>query len=286
MLYGEANSVDMLTMINQRMINFWLKLENDDELKLSNILCKVLSRDFDHFSSLNGNVIDSEENESENFQSYKWFAKIKLILDNMGFSSTWMSKGRDHLNFKSVFKERNYDVFLQKWCSNVNSNNQCKVYSLFKEKPRFEKFMLNLDFVHRLRISNYIMRVHRLPVTKNRFHFIEDDPQTFCPLCDENVVGDESHYLFSCSFFKNERKRFLPNMIMDDVCSLSIRWKKLFELELKDMVKISKFIKKIVDYFKDDDSNKSDKFDKSDVYILSTTETRCGRKIIRPLRFC
>merc|ERR1712150_278367 len=54
MLYGEANSVDMLTMINQRMINFWLKLENDDELKLSNILCKILSRDFDHFWSLLG----------------------------------------------------------------------------------------------------------------------------------------------------------------------------------------------------------------------------------------
>ena len=290
MLYGEADSVDMITLINQRMINFWLKLENDDKSKLSNILCKILSRDFDNVSSSNNANVNECEEEStdENVISYKWIEKIKTVLDEMGFSSSWSAKGRDHLNFKTLFKQRSYDVFLQQWCSNVNSNSQCNVYSLFKEKPKFEKFMMNLDYVHRLRISNFIMRVHRLPVTRNRFHFTEDDPQTFCPLCDDNVVGDESHYLFRCSYFENERRRFLPNCItIHDASSMAIKWKQLFDLELKDLVKVSKFIKLIVDHFRDDVSNKSDKID-NDLnynYMLSTKETKCGRPVIRPLRF-
>ena len=31
-----------------------------------------------------------------------------------------------------------------------------------------------------------------------------------CPLCSSNEVGDESHYLFVCNFFKAQRDKYIP----------------------------------------------------------------------------
>ena len=32
-----------------------------------------------------------------------------------------------------------------------------------------------------------------------------------CPLCNNVDIGDEFHYIFTCTFFKNLRNRFLPS---------------------------------------------------------------------------
>ena len=121
--------------------------------------------------------------------------------------------------------------------------------------------------------------------TNNRF--IENNSQTFCPLCDKKLVGDESHYLFICSFFEKERKRFLPDFVNTLSNDISKYWKELFSLDIKSLVQVSKFIKLIVNYFDSISPSfeRSEKINKADIYVLTTKKTKCGRDIVKPIRY-
>ena len=276
MLYGETNSVNIVTKVYIRMVNYWFKLSKCEVPKLSCFINKKFMKDMN----------DSSSNEVEEVDkiNYKWHKHIKFILDGAGFSYVWLSAKNVSDNFKSEFKQRCHDIFIQNWKNDMHSNSQCRVYKLFKEQPKVENFMLNLDYVHRLRLSKFISRVHNLPVTLNRFDFKENDPITLCPLCDYCVTGDESHYLFVCPYFSNERKRFIPDLVHHQ--NMSNLWKMLFNLNMQSLANVSKFIKIILNYF---DSNisyeKPDKFNKSDIYVLKTTKTKCGRNVIKPSRY-
>ena len=96
------------------------------------------------------------------------------------------------------------------------------------------------------------------------------------------MIGDESHYLFVCHSFANVRKRYLPNVLYDNI-DVSLNWKKIFKLDTKQLVGVSRFINIILKHFdsKLSSKNKSNKNE----FILKTTETRCGRKIKPPSRF-
>ena len=155
---------------------------------------------------------------------------------------------------------------------------------MLKEIPKIENIVLtNLDYVHKLRLSKYICRVHNLPVTYNRFNFKEKDASTFCPLCnDKNLIGDESHYLFECNFFDKVRKRYWFNGLYNNA-DISLSWKKIINLDTKSLVGVSRFIKIIQKQFDSKFSSRL-KIDDND-YVLKTTETRFGRKIKIPKRF-
>jgi hypothetical protein len=56
---------------------------------------------------------------------------------------------------------------------------------------------------------------HKLPIEMGRFFSI-DRSERICDLCNKEELGDEFHYLFNCTFFKDERKKnlFLSIYIM------------------------------------------------------------------------
>ena len=88
--------------------------------------------------------------------------------------------------------------------------------------------------------------------------------------------------MFICPFFHAERKRYIPAICFNK--DLSTAWEKLLNLDERGLVNMSKFIKIIFKQFTSvryDSSN-----DDSDLsFILSTKETRCGRKIVQPARY-
>ena len=131
--------------------------------------------------------------------------------------------------------------------------------------------MFKLENVHRFRLSKFIIRVHHLPVTNNRFcpKKLERDPCTFCPLCNTNQIGDESHYLFDCSFFNRDRIRFLPSNLTS--CnSHKLAWEKIFKMDSSQLINVSKFIKIIWDQFK---------YKKPDKNFKLQAITRAGRRV-------
>jgi hypothetical protein len=54
-----------------------------------------------------------------------------------------------------------------------------------------------------------------LDVEMGRFFSI-DRLERICDLCNKEELGDEFHYLFNCTFFKDERKKFIPEYLYND----------------------------------------------------------------------
>ena len=265
MVHGETGTIDIKTKVTIRMVNFWSSLVSSNNVKFSSILCNFVSKEYDLCSSST-----SVECSLPNNQYFKWFHKIQLSLNEQGFSYLWKNKCPSS-SFKSEFKQKCIDVFKQNWHSEVNSNSQCTVYKIFKEVPKIEDFMFKLENVHRFRLSKFIIRVHHLPVTNNRFcpKKLERDPCTFCPLCNTNQIGDESHYLFDCSFFNRDRIRFLPSNLTS--CnSHKLAWEKIFKMDSSQLINVSKFIKIIWDQFK---------YKKPDKNFKLQAITRAGRRV-------
>ena len=57
---------------------------------------------------------------------------------------------------------------------------------------------------------NFRMCNNYLPIEKLRWAGIDRDHRK-CNLCDKRDIGDEFHYLLSCSFFANTRRGMLPS---------------------------------------------------------------------------
>ena len=51
---------------------------------------------------------------------------------------------------------------------------------------------------------------HNLPIETGRWKNVTIQNR-ICPLCNNFDIGDEFHYICTCTFFKNERNRFLPS---------------------------------------------------------------------------
>ena len=66
-----------------------------------------------------------------------------------------------------------------------------------------------------------------------------------CKLCTENEIGDEFHYLLKCPYFTEDRNMFIHEYYYME--PNTIKMTQLFELtDSKDLLKLAKFIKKIV----------------------------------------
>jgi hypothetical protein len=52
----------------------------------------------------------------------------------------------------------------------------------------------------------------RKVIEMGRFFSI-DRSQRICDLCNKEELGDEFHYLFNCTFFKDERKQIIPEYL-------------------------------------------------------------------------
>ena len=128
-----------------------------------------------------------------NFES-KWLANIEHILDLTGLRNVWEC---DCEGFS-------YNLAIER----VWSNSCCTNYRIFKNKLEMEYYLVQLENKDRINLARFRCRSNQLPIINNRF---KDGTYSdlFCHLCSENAIGDEYHYLFSCVFFKEERKRLV-----------------------------------------------------------------------------
>ena len=230
MLYGESNSIDMTTRINVKMISFWNKIRNSNTCKYSTRMCEFLSE-------------LRNKNEDTNF---KWINKIRNILEETSLLSSWQSNS---INM-TLLKDSCNNIFLRRWKDEVNQNSQCSFYELIKPLPKIEKYMLDIRHSAKSNLLKFIMRNNHLPVTYNRFYekYTYDDK---CPLCKSGEIGNEIHYLFSCTFFNEERLLHLPGSIkqnydIDNKLALS----QLLTSSNNDLISLSFFVKIIMKYFR------------------------------------
>ena len=222
MIYGEFGVYPIEIDIK---INYWIKLIAANSLKFSNLLYKFLF-----------NMVSNKQSP--------WLEYIKGILINCGFSGIWDAQKVENPRWlvRSI-KQKNKDLYINHWFSNVDASSSCINYPLFKENFALENYMLKLPYACTKILCLFRTRNHHLPIETGRWSNI-DISERKCNLCNISP-GDEFHYLMNCKFLASERKRYIkayyfrqPNVI---------KFKQLMNVRnLKQLKNLCKFIKIIL----------------------------------------
>ena len=194
MLYGELGVYKIDITVKCRMISFWLKLATDDNEN------KFAVKMFYYLKSLH----------DEGIVYFKWYAFVKKILDDCGFSHFWYNIG--NVNSKwlvEAIKLRLKDQFKQEWQHDIMHSNKTIVYRIYKDTHCYEIFLSKLNSKSRLALCRFRLSNHKLPIERGRFSNIERE-RRFCQLCNENMIGDEFHFILECPALQHLREHFLP----------------------------------------------------------------------------
>ena len=81
-------------------------------------------------------------------------------------------------------------------------------YKTINNDLRMQQYLLTLPFSQRKIMTRFRVSNHRLPVELLRYTGI-DREQRVCHKCNENVIGDEIHYLLFCPYFKNQKQSLI-----------------------------------------------------------------------------
>jgi hypothetical protein len=193
MVYGELGRKPLKNVIVCRMLNFWLKLVNNEKVKLSSILYKV---------SLQMHV--------NNNDYFKWIDCIKVNLDSLGLTNIWHTQGSGcNINwFKNCVKQKLDDQYIQIWQSEVFNSSKCLNYRIFKTTLCYEKYLTVLPCKWRKLFTKFRCRNFKLPIETGIFQNIPREDR-ICSLCNANQIGDEYHFLLQCTSLSDERERLL-----------------------------------------------------------------------------
>ena len=203
---------------------FWYRLVHSDISKIANILYNFQYALF------------VRQNES-----MSWIHKIKNIFDHLGLTEIWNNQASNlTLNcFKTLVSLRLNDIYKQEWHGELEGNSQCLNYRIFKQTLHFENYFHHLHepearILCRVRCVN-----HKLPIVSRRYNVIPRN-ERFCTHCNEGKIGDEFHYLFQCSRFYDQRKKYLKQYYWKHPNTLKMD--QLFNCENKTILSnLSKF---------------------------------------------
>ena len=193
MVYGETGRNELRATIEKRMIIFWYKIANSKNHKLSNIIYRLTR-------SLHDKGI---------YQS-PWLVKIKSILDNVGLSYLW-NYDLSLVNqswLKSNLDMKLSDIFIQNWNEVVDKNSHCTNYRIFKTSLQIEKYITTLDLNDRISLCKFRCGNYKLPIITGRYDGTPKEDR-LCPLCNNQQLGDEFHYLLECPSLSVERQMYL-----------------------------------------------------------------------------
>lgn len=231
MLYGETGLRPLLISIKERVLNFWSRLIIGKTTKLSYITYMYLLKD----SELN--------------IEHKWITLVRNTLQELGMNNIWLSKAvPSHVWFKNAIKLKLSDQYCQTWSTMVNSSTKGITYRIIKVTPKYEHYLSQLLPSCRIIMSKFRTSNHKLPIETGRW-VNQAQSERKCLLCDKNEIGDEFHYLFNCTYFKNVRECLIEKYFYDRPNVLKLQ--KLFNInDERKLVKLCKFLKIIMDEFK------------------------------------
>ena len=227
---GELGSKNLRQVIDNRLLNFWLRLKNGKSSKLSCTMYKLL------VNMANANTYISP-----------WLSKVVSLLNNLGLSNLFYETNVNTLWFKKAVTLRISDVFKQNWSSEVDESGSCLNYKIFKHELACEKYLSVLDFKDRISLTKFRCGSNRLPVTVGRYTGIPRH-ERFCTLCNNQEIGDEYHYLFECNVLRNERIKYIAHHYRNRPNTLKMS--QLFNsTNIPEIRKLSKMCQCIMNHF-------------------------------------
>ena len=170
---------------------------------------------------LYGNEFDLETDH----QSLVYMQRTK-VANNQASNLTLAS-------FKSLISAKLNDINKQEWHSDVEENSQCLNYRIFKQTLHFEKYFHHLNDSQAKILCKFRCVNHKLPIVSGRYNQIPRN-ERFCTHCNEGKIGDEFHYLFQCSRFHEQRKKYLKRYYWKNPNTLKMD--QLFNCEKKTIL--------------------------------------------------
>ena len=171
----------------KRIVAFWYNLINK-EYKLSSSLYRFI---FNHA-------------HVHNFE-YKWLANVKSILETTGLNTMWLNQATTQSRnvFVNKIEAILKDQYMQSWHNDVSTSDKCLNYRLYKEYHGYEQYLDILsgysciqDFIFFV----FAILIYQLKIPRH---------ERVCKLCNANQLGYEFHYLFSCPFFQDTRRKYI-----------------------------------------------------------------------------
>ncbi len=172
--------------------------------------------------------------------------KIKHILDSCGFSNMFNEISNNNAKWLKASIDRKFkDICIQSWLSDLDTNSVCTNYKIFKYESGIDNyFQLNESL--RIPLTKFRCRNHKLPISQCIYN---DTISNICTLCNTNELGDEFHYLFKCTNFTDERKKFVKKYYSNRPNTL--KFSELFNTKKeKELSNLAQFVKIILSQFK------------------------------------
>ena len=229
MTYGEVGKSKLQVKVDIRMIQFWAKIINGKDSKLSKILYNMLKSMHDR-----------------NIYRSKWIVKVKSIVDDNGFSFLWDEPVVNAKWLKEAVAQKLKDINQQQWQTELDNNRFCTNYKIVKDRFIVEPYLLKLDFIDRINLSRFRCGSHRLPISINKY---SDQPVLrLCNLCNLGQQGDEFHYTLVCPRFDNDRKNYVKRYYYSR--PNNAKFNMLFNTtNYREILKLAKFVRIIMSYF-------------------------------------
>jgi len=235
-IYGETGVFPVSVDIKTRAVAYWSNIV----YKKNNILALYT---YNHIRAIYDESVDVRRDVK-----FGWISNIKTILTNCGFIDIWRSQTFPNCKWlKLSTNQKLKDLFINEWFGNIEQSSGCFTYKLFKKEFEFEKYLVSTPPKFLIPMIRFRTRNHRLPIETGRWANIPRENR-LCPLCQRDI-GDEFHYILSCSYFSNTRKKLLkvkyyqrPNVIT---------FGKLMNCKnSKEYINLCKLVKNITDIFK------------------------------------
>ena len=195
MAYGELGKYPVNVHIKSRILNYWLRLINGKQSKLSFIMYQCLLKMHD-----------------ENRFRSPWIKYVKSLLDNSGMSGIWHDQnGSNPLWVKLAFERNIKDQWITEWNAKLLNKSSCHSYVSYKDMFVLQSYLVRLSEQERISLCRFRTGNHRLPIVTGRYNSTPRENR-YCTKCSENDLGDEYHVLLVC---KNQeivrlRNQFIP----------------------------------------------------------------------------
>lgn len=190
-IYGELGRYPLYVNRYVRIIKYWCKLINTDNIILRTIYEQCVD------DCCNGLI--------------NWVSNVKDMLDVYGLSEYFINTNKiDCKMFPKLFKQRVVDNYIQNWHTSVGNSAVLDLYRNCKTTLVYECYLDVLPknlrfFITRIRVSAHVLRIQTGRYGQNRIPRNE----RYCLCCNTLDIEDEYHFMLICPCYEEIRKKYI-----------------------------------------------------------------------------
>ena len=192
-LYSELGRKPLLVFRKIRLLKYWVKILNTDNILLKNV-----------YHMLVDDVI-----AGNNYNGQNWAFQIKNMLNNLGFSHVWNNQEQNDIPFNEI-KQRIIDQTNQEILMANTTSSKLETYCLFKLDTSCESYLNKITLnKYKFALSRFRLSSHNLALETGRYYNIPKENR-ICTFCNMNKIESEYHFLLVCPLYAELRRQYLP----------------------------------------------------------------------------